>query len=126
MNNLDWIDVVKLTIMTALPLGLRLVFSKQAFLEIFKDKKLLLRMALFWIFSIIILFLVFKFIILSQADWVNLLKMVLVIVTVLCFHFLFFKSTLKNVLKDKGLLFKVSLFWLGFAGIVFILIQWLM
>ena len=126
MNNLDWIDVAKLTIMTTLPLGLRLIISKQAFLETFKDKKLLLRMALFWIFSIIILFLGFKFIILSKADWVDLLKMVLVIVTALCFYFLFFKPTLAELAKNKKLLVKVSLFWLCFTGLVFLLIKELM
>jgi hypothetical protein len=62
MNNLDWIDVVKLTIMTALPLGLRLVFSKQAFLEIFKDKQLLLKMALFWLSSTVLVFLFIQWI----------------------------------------------------------------
>ena len=40
MNHLDWVDVVKLSIMTVLPLGMRLGFSKKAFLDIFQDKKL--------------------------------------------------------------------------------------
>jgi len=62
MNNLDWIDVVKITIMTALPLGLRLLFSKQAFLEIFKDKQLLLKMALFWLSSTVLVFLFIQWI----------------------------------------------------------------
>ena len=125
MNHLDWLDVVKLTIMTALPLGLRLGFSKKAFLEIFKDKKLLLKMALFWILSIAVIFFGFKLFILNEYDWVDLLKMVLVIVTTLCFRFLFFKPTLTDLSKDKKLLVKVSLFWLCFAGLVFLLIQWL-
>ena len=126
MNHLDWLDVVKLTIMTALPLGLRLGFSKKAFLEIFKDKKLLLKMVLFWILSIVVIFLAFKLLILNEYDWVDLLKMVLVIATTLCFRFLFFKPTLTDLSKDKKLLVKVSLFWLCFAGLVFLLIQWLM
>lgn len=48
MNNLDWIDVVKLTIMTALPLGLRLAFSKRHFKELLQDKKQLLKIIVFW------------------------------------------------------------------------------
>ena len=126
MNHLDWLDVVKLTIMTALPLGLRLGFSKKAFLEIFKNKKLLLKMVLFWILSIVVIFLAFKLLILNEYDWVDLLKMVLVIATTLCFRFLFFKPTLTDLSKNKVLLVKVSLFWLCFTGLVFLLIQWLM
>ena len=125
MNHLDWIDVVKLTIMTALPLGLRLGFSKKAFMEIFQDKKLLCKMALFWILSIAILFLVFKFLILDKHAWDDVLKMVLVIVITLGFRYLFFKPVFSEMLKDKKLFFKVSLFWLCFVGMVFLAVNWL-
>lgn len=125
MNNLDWIDVVKLTIMTALPLGLRLGFSKKAFLEIFRDRKLILKMVLYWLFAIAALFLVFKFLILNEQDWVDVLKMVLVIVITLGFRFLFFKPVFADMLKNKPLFFKVSLFWLCFVGVVFLAVNWL-
>jgi len=125
MNHLDWVDVVKLTIMTVLPLGLRLGFSKKAFMEIFQDKKLLCKMALFWILSIAILFLVFKFLILDEHAWEDILKMVLVIVITLGFRFLFFKPVLADMLNDKKLFLKVSLFWLCFVGFIFLIVNWL-
>jgi len=125
MNHLDWVDVVKLTIMTVLPLGLRLGFSKKAFMEIFQDKKLLCKMALFWILSIAVLFLVFKFLILDEHAWEDVLKMVLVIVITLGFRFLFFKPVLADMLNDKKLFLKVSLFWLCFVGFIFLIVNWL-
>jgi hypothetical protein len=125
MNHLDWIDVLKLTIMTALPLGLRLGFSKKAFMEIFQDKKLLCKMVLFWLLSIAVLFAIFKFLILNEHDWVDVLKMVLVVVFTLGFRYLFFKPVFADMLKDKRLFFKVSLFWLCFVGIVFLTVNWL-
>jgi hypothetical protein len=125
MNHLDWVDVVKLTIMTVLPLGLRLGFSKKAFMKIFQDKKLLCKMALFWILSIAVLFLVFKFLILNEHAWEDVLKMVLVIVITLGFRFLFFKPVLADMLNDKKLFLKVSLFWLCFVGFIFLIVNWL-
>jgi len=125
MNHLDWVDVVKLTIMTVLPLGLRLGFSKKAFMEIFQDKKLPCKMALFWILSIAVLFLVFKFLILNEHAWEDVLKMVLVIVITLGFRFLFFKPVLADMLNDKKLFLKVSLFWLCFVGFIFLIVNWL-
>ena len=125
MNHLDWIDVVKLTIMTALPLGLRLGFSKKAFLAIFQDKKLFCKMVLFWLISIAVLFVIFKFLILNEHAWDDVLKMVLVIVITLGFRYLFFKPVFADMLKDKKLFLQVSLFWLCFVGMVFLAVNWL-
>ena len=125
MNHLDWIDVVKLTIMTALPLGLRLGFSKKAFLAIFQDKKLFCKMVLFWLISIAVLFVIFKFLILNEHAWDDVLKMVLVIAITLGFRYLFFKPVFADMLKDKKLFLKVSLFWLCFVGMVFLAVNWL-
>lgn len=126
MNHLDWVDVVKLSIMTVLPLGMRLGFSKKAFLDIFQDKKLFVEMLLYWLFAIAALFLVFKFLILNEHDWVDVLKMVLVIVITLGFRYLFFKPALADMLKNKKLFLKVSLSWLCFAGLIFLTVNWLM
>jgi len=126
MNHLDWVDVVKLSIMTALPLGMRLGFSKKAFLEIFQDKKLFIKMLLYWFFAITALFLVFKLLILNDHDWVDVLKMVLVIMITLGFRYLFFKPVLADMLKDKKLFLKVSLFWFCFVGVIFLTVNWLM
>ena len=82
-------------------------------------------MALFWILSIAILFLVFKFLILDEHAWEDILKMVLVIVITLGFRYLFFKPVFSEMLKDKKLFFKVSLFWLCFVGFIFLIVNWL-
>ena len=83
-------------------------------------------MLLYWLFAIAALFLVFKFLILNEHDWVDVLKMVLAIVITLGFRYLFFKPALADMLKNKKLFLKVSLSWLCFAGLIFLTVNWLM
>jgi len=126
MNQVEWIDVARLSLMTVFPLLLRLGISKKLWAEIFSNKPLLLKMGLFWLVAIIVIFAVCKFFFMTNSAWDDALKIALVIVITLGFRWLFLRPALLEMLKDKATFFKVTLLFLCFAGFIFLVINWLM